>query len=175
MRKLKLYIAISLDGYIAKPDGSVEWLESLPNPENTDYGYAAFYETTDTLLMGHATYKVLQGFNIPWPYPGRKVFIFTRNSALNGNDEVKYVSGDIVAFTQNLKTTAGKDIWLVGGGEINMVCLQAGLIDEIWVHIMPVVLGEGIPLLAHAPFEKRLQLQRSKVYASGAIEAVYTL
>jgi len=175
MRKLKLYIAISLDGYIAKPDGSVEWLESLPNPEHTDYGYTAFYETVDTLLMGNATYKVLQGFNIPWPYPGREVYVFTRDHTLAGNDEVKYVSGDIVTFIQKLKDGNGKDIWLVGGGQVNMVCLQAGLIDEIWVHIMPVVLGEGIPLLAHAPFEKRLQLQRSKVYASGAIEAVYTL
>lgn len=172
MRKVKLYIAISLDGYIADENGQLAWLTGFPNPEKTDYGFADFLATTDTMLLGYRTYEHILQLAETYPHPDHTNYVFTR-SERPAAPYVTFVHGeDIPGFVKQLKSQPGKDIWLVGGGELNAVMLAHDLIDEITLHIMPVALGKGRPLFSGKAFEKRFKVERTKVYASGAIESV---
>ena len=175
MRKIILYIAASLNGKIARPDGSVDWPEKLPNPENTDHGFAAFYDSIDTTIQGGKTYRQIISWNIEFPYIGKTNYVVTRNQNLENNGHVEFVTENPVEFFQNFKKQDGKDIWLIGGGQINTLFLNAGLIDEIRVFIMPVILSSGIELFEMLPDEKMLELTSTKEYASGAVELVYKL
>ena len=175
MRTVQLYIAISLDGFIAKPDGDVKWLEEIPNPDKTDHGYADFYADLDTTLMGFKTYDKVLGYGIENPYPTTTNYVFSRNSSHADNDEYRFISQDPVEFTKQLKAQPGKNIWLIGGGQINTLLLNAGLIDEFLVFVMPIILGKGIPLFGGAVQEQSLALQESKIYTTGAMMLRYTL
>lgn len=145
MKKIKLYIAASLDGYIARPDGDLDWLTKAPNPEAEDFGYNKFLETVDTTLMGNETYKWLLNQGVEDPYPGLKNYVFTRNST-ESTGFVEYVNDEPASFAMQIREGNGKDIFLVGGGVIIASILAAGLIDEIHLTIVPVFLGKGIPL-----------------------------
>jgi dihydrofolate reductase len=173
MRKVILYIAQSLDGWIARPDGRLDWLDAVPNPDQSDYGYASFIEQVDTVLMGNKTYRWVVEAGVPDPYPGKKSYVFTRQTGLPPSDFVEYVTEDPADFVQKLKALEGKDIWMTGGGQLNAILLGAGLIDELQVFVMPVILGEGIPLSAGLPSDTRLRLIRTETFASGAILLVY--
>jgi dihydrofolate reductase len=173
MRKLKIYIAISLNGKIARADGQVDWLETIPNPEKSDYGYYDFYASIDTTIQGHKTYAQLLAWDIPFPYADKKNYVFTRNPNHQDTKEVSFVSEDHLAFTEKLKTGGGKDIWLIGGGQINTLLLNAGLVDELIVHIMPIILPDGLPLFGGIPRESQLRLLSSKSYAGGVVESRY--
>jgi dihydrofolate reductase len=171
MRKIVLYIAASLDGYIARPDGSTEWLHderySLPNE---DYGYSSFLKTIDTTLMGHSTYKVILGFDMPFPYPDKSNYVFSRSATHAAAEHVTFVSDDVVAFVEQLKQQPGKAMWLIGGGQINTLLLNATLIDEIILTYIPIVLGQGIPLFAAGAQETQLQVTNSKSYGNGFVQ-----
>lgn len=148
MRKVRLYIAQSLDGFIAREDGKVDWLEVEPGGEEpgTDYGYAEFLAQIDTTLMGYNTYREILGFGIPFPYPDKTNYVFSRNHKKEDENPVEFISSDATGFVANLKSDSGKDIWLIGGAELNRVLLDAGLIDEIIVTTKSTLLGSGIPL-----------------------------
>ncbi len=162
MKKLKLYIASSLDGFIAREDGNLKWLTEAPNPDNDDHGYAAFLETVDTVLMGNSTHKWVVAEGIADPYPDMKNFVFTRGEArVDGN--INYINDDPVAFTTELKKGSGKDIFLVGGGELIKQLLSAGLIDQMIIFIVPVVLGRGIRLFPESDTPLTLNYQTKEV------------
>jgi dihydrofolate reductase len=174
MALLKLYSAMSLDGFIAKSDGDVSWLEEFPQPaEPTDYGYADFYASIGTTLMGNATCRFVQNYGGPFPYPDRQNFVFTRNSRLTDTEYVRYVSEDPATFVAGLKARETADIWLVGGGQINTACWNAGLIDELILTVMPIVLGTGIPLLAPPADTGKLRLRDHRVYPNGVVSLTY--
>ena len=127
MRKIKLYIATSLDGKIARPDGGLDW---LPDPaddayKHEDYGYDELLSSVDTTLMGYKTYEVCLGFG-DWAYKDQLTYVFSRNPERKMIPEAKLVTEDPVEFTRKLKQTAGKDIWLIGGGEIIRLLHDAG-------------------------------------------------
>lgn len=168
MRKISLYIATSLDNCIARPDGGLDWLFA---PEGEDYGYEAFLAETDTVLMGAKTYEAVQGFGIDNPYPEQKSYVFTRQNRLP-SPHVEYVTEDIPTFVRRLKEQPGKTIWLVGGGQINTILLNAGLIDEIILFIQPVVLGEGLPLFAGVGLTTWYELQSCISYPSGMVRLI---
>lgn len=174
MRKIILYIAMSLDGKIARPDGRVDWLDAIPNHEKLDYGYTDFYQSFDTTLQGYTTYQTILNFGIPFPYPDKKNYVFTTKTNLDKTEYVDFVSGDIISFIHNLKSEAGKDIWLIGGGKLNTALFNANLIDEMQVFVMPVVLGEGIPLFGLVPKEAMLRLADHKAFSSGVVLLKYT-
>jgi len=171
--KIKLYIAMSLDGFIAKPDGSVDWLHELPNPTNTDHGYADFYASITTTLMGYKTYQQILDWGIDFPYPDKTNYVFTRKQGLDDTEYVKFVASDAVKFIQQLKQEAGGDIWLVGGAQLNSVLWDAGLIDEWQVFIMPTILGQGVPMLAGKPEIGQLSLVESTAFPTGAVRLTY--
>lgn len=175
MRKVKLYIAMSLDGKIADRQGAVDWLEQVPNPQNTDYGYSDFLRTIDTTIMGNDTYKEVLKLSPVFPYTEKTNYVLTRDSSLKDNDQVKYISEDPIDFIRNLKNTPGKDLWLIGGGQVNTLLHTANLIDEYLVYLMPVVVGAGIPLFADSPARQFLDLVRTETYSSGVTCLHYKL
>lgn len=173
MRKIKLYIAQSLNGKIAQSNGSVDWLESIPNPDKLDYGYADFYNSVDTTIQGNKTYQQIMSWGIDFPYPDKKNYVLTRNSSLKNTEFVDFISENTIDFLRNLKNQEGKDIWLVGGGSINTMLFNENLIDEIQVFVMPIILSEGIEVFEALPKQNNLELIESKSYPTGAVELNY--
>ena len=173
MRKTKLYIAISLNGKIAKLDGSVDWLESIPNPDKIDHGYSDFYKSIDTTVQGNNTYKQILSWEIDFPYPDKKNYVFTNNKESVNTKFVDFVSENHIDFIKQLKKEKGKDIWIVGGGKLNTIFLNENLIDEIHVFVMPIVLNDGIELFESIPKETKLKLIESKPYITGVVEIKY--
>ena len=163
MRKLKLYIAASLDGKIARPNHEIDWLPPL---EEYDYGYAEFMKGVDAIVMGYKTYEVCAGLG-EWAYKDKTSYIFSRNSNRQLIPEAQLITEKPVEFVKNLKQTEGKDIWLLGGGEIITLLHDAGLIDEYILAFIPVILGEGIELFPGIKKQENLKLQRHQVYENG--------
>lgn len=167
MRRLKLFIAASLDGYIAGPNGEIDWLENAADP--ADYGYREFYDSIDTTLMGNNTYKlmnILGGSS----YSDKTNYVFTRGIAPAATNHFQFISGDIAAFARSLKQQLGKDIWLVGGGQVNTIMLNEGLIDDIILTVFPLVLGEGISLFALGAKRSSFKTLNCRSYETGLIQ-----
>lgn len=173
MRRIKLYIAASLDGKIAKPDGDVAWLDTIPNPENDDYGYAEFHKSIDTTLMGYNTYRKVLQFDVPFPYPDTRNYVLTRDTGRKDTDEVTFLSGDVTGAVRELRQEDGKDIWLIGGGQINTLLFNEHLIDEMMIFVMPVVIGNGIGLFEGQTVERSLRRVDCRAYASGVVRLTY--
>ncbi|GEM01484.1 Dihydrofolate reductase [Halolactibacillus halophilus] len=156
-RKVVLFIASSLDGYIATEEESLDWLMRVEG--EGDNGFSEFYDTIDTVLMGKKTYDWVMRQDLEvFPYKGNATFVFTR-SAVKDTDDVSFVNKDIESFLHYLKNIDGKNIWLVGGGDLVQSFLQAALIDEIIMIVAPTLLGEGIPLFKKqkAPVDLKLK------------------
>lgn len=167
MRKLILYIASSLDGYIARKSGDVDWLFT-----DQDYGYTDFFASVDTVLMGRNTYEQVLSFG-EYPYQESQGFVFSRTQQGDRNLQVEFISSDLVPFIQSLKSVTGKDIWLVGGGQIIQSCLQSNLIDKFVISLHPIVLGEGIPLFPSPLTTKSLILQHCQSFETGLVQLTY--
>ncbi|MCR9290421.1 dihydrofolate reductase family protein [Saprospiraceae bacterium] len=165
MRKVVLYSACSIDNYIARKDGAIDWLFS-----DSHYGYFEFLATIDTTLMGNKTYQQILSFDGEFPYKDLNNFAFTRKKDQKDTDYVKIISKDIEGFVKELKAQKGKTIWLIGGGEINSILLEAGLIDEMVLSIHPIILGEGIPLFAGNPSQSDFILSECKTFPSGLVQ-----
>lgn len=172
MRKIIAYIAISADGFIARPDGNVGWLDR-PTTAG-DYGIGAFYKSIDTVVMGRRTYDIALKLGQK-SYPGKRNYIFSRTRRASRTPDVEFVRGDIKDFARGLRGTKGKNIWLVGGAELIGAFLDACEIDEFVIHVIPVFIGEGIPLInprhRHAP----LSLVDCKSYPDGVVQLQYSV
>lgn len=154
--KLIFYGAISVDGYIARENHSLDWLIGTEGEE--DIGISDFIETVDTILMGRKTYEqILILFPEEFPYKGKKCYVFS-HSLTGSNDVVEFINDDIVGFTRNLKNKDDKRIWIVGGGQVLYPLLQAKLIDEFIIQIAPSIIGRGIPLFMPGDSETKLTL-----------------
>ena len=174
MSQIVLYIACSLDGFIARPDGNIDWLTVLPNPENTDHDYGAFLSTIGTTVMGRKTYDELLGFGIEWPYNGIQTYILTKNPDLKiVSPETDLLTGDVAGFISRLKENSEKDIWLIGGGQIITYFLNHDLVDKMMITFIPVILGEGIPLFPAKPVESCWTLVETKSFSTGAVTITY--
>ena len=173
MPRIKLYIACSLDGFIAREDGSIDWLTKYENNPETDYGYSEFYASIGTVLMGRKTYEQVLGFG-EWPYWEKKAYVFTRQKEpLRREKNVEFASGDIAEFTRQLKEKENQDIWLVGGSQLIKVFLEEDLVQDLIVFVVPIILGGGIPLFDHIGKEIRLRSRRIEKYENGLIRVEY--
>jgi len=162
MRKVVLYIATSLDGYIAGEDDSLDWLFRVEG--EGDNGYSEFYETVDTILMGRKTYdQVLILENGKFPYQNKKCYVFS-HTITGSNENVEFVNGDIVSLVNEWKKQEGKNIWIEGGGELLHFFLKEKLVDEIRVTVAPAIIGKGIPLFKKGDYEMDLVLKGIKKY-----------
>ncbi len=167
MRPLSLFIACSLDGYTARPDGGIDWLFS-----DQDYGYREFYAGIDTVVMGRKTYDTALGFG-EYPYPGTRGYVFTR-APRAPDAHVEFVSGDVARFIAELKRASGRKIWLVGGGEIIAECLRAHLVDEYEIFVHPVLLGAGVALFPAGFPQRALRCAGTRHFETGLVQLSYT-
>lgn len=171
--RIKLYIACSLDGYIARKDGSIDWLTEYDNNSQPDYGYSDFYASIGRVLMGRKTYEQVLGFG-DWPYAEKKTYVFTgQNKPLRREKNVEFVSGDIGEFARRLKENTDEDIWLVGGSQLIKIFLGEGLVQDMIVFIVPIILGGGIPLFDGIGKEIRLRTGRVERYENGLVKVEY--
>lgn len=170
-RKLCLFIAMSLDGYIAKPDGDISFLDEM-NQEGEDYGYTVYIETVDTVILGRKTYDKILSMGNESFYGERQVYVITRTPRVNSGNATFY-SGDLTDLVQSLKNQPGKNIYCDGGAEIIDQLLHKNLIDEMTVSIIPVLLGEGIRLFGGNFPEQKLQLSGCKTFEKGLVQLHY--
>ncbi len=174
MAKTILYIATSLDGFIARPDGALDWLTSIPNPAIGDYGYTELLTSIGATIIGRLTYDQIIGFGIDWPYTGMKTYVVTKNKELEiKSPDTVLLTDNIKAFVVSLKAKSQKDIWLVGGGKLVTAFINQGLIDKMILTIIPKTIGEGIPLFAGKPKERTWRLIESKTFDTGVVNLVY--
>src|SRR5262249_3585927 len=175
-RKIIVYIATSADGYIARPDGDVEWLNRRPR---ADYGIRALYATIDTILWGRKTHDWALDYhagkaNTKGVLVARGAnYVFSRNPAARLAPGVEFVSEAVGAFAQRLRATPGRHIWLMGGGGLIASFLDAGEIDEFDIHVVPVFIGEGIPLVAPRHRDIPLLLRSTRRYPDGVVRLRY--
>ncbi|KAA6330887.1 hypothetical protein EZS27_020462, partial [termite gut metagenome] len=161
MKKIILYIATSLDGRIAEPDGGLEWLTGFPNPEKIDYGYKDLLDSVDTVIMGGRTYRELLNIDVIWPYSKQMTYVVSHHD-WGVKENIRFITDNVIETISELRNQAGKDIWLVGGGELISMLLAADLIDEMRICYIPVILGCGIPLFPEQAKESAWELTGSK-------------
>lgn len=172
-RKILVYIATSADGYIARLDDSVDWLNTR-NPG--DYGMGAFFKTIDTILWGHKTYEIgLEMEGGLGVYGSIKNYVFSRRPPKKHAPDVEFVNQPINEFAQRLRASPGKNIWMMGGGGIIASFLDAGEIDEFIIHVIPTFIGQGIPLIAPKHRLVPLKLLSVRDYADGVLRLHYAV
>ncbi len=169
MRRVLYSVACSLDGYIARLDHSVDWL-----PEGGDYGLEASFATIDTALIGRKTHDFMVKHG-QFSMPGLENYVFSRNPAPPSYPGVHWVSTDAEALVRKLKEQSGKDIWLIGGSDLAQTLFHARLIDEVSLTIIPVLLGDGIPLFPKIKFDIPLNLIEQKAYPDGVLTLRYSV
>jgi dihydrofolate reductase len=171
-RNVIVHIATSADGYIARPDGDLEWLTSRPKPEGF-YGLSAFMRSIDTKLFGRKTYEWSLRMGATFDSKSRNV-VFSRHAPpANAPSGVEFVNGAIGPFVRRLREQPGKDIWLMGGGELIASFLDARAIDEFVMSVVPVFIGDGIPLIARRHLNVPLDLQSVERFEDGMVQLHY--
>lgn len=175
MRKVVLYIAMSLDGYIADSRGAVDWLNGHSDTEENIDTYSTFIKNVDTVVMGWNTYHQITTELSPneWIYKDLTSYVVTHRP-LPSTENIKFVQDNPCSIVQKLKPEQGKDIWICGGGQVIHPLVQNGLIDEYYISIIPTILGSGIRLFENIPNEIKLKLTHTQSY-NGITELIYVI
>lgn len=163
-----LFIAASLDGYIAGPDDDLSWLFT-----DADYGFADFYAGVDTLVMGRGTYDVVCTFG-EWPYAAKRTIVVSRRGDVEvDTPNTEVFSADLPSLVEKLKETNCENVWLVGGGELVRSFLEQGLLDRITVSMHPILLGKGVPLFPGGFRRTLLLLESTQEFEGGLVQLNY--
>ncbi|NQD36697.1 dihydrofolate reductase [Permianibacter sp. IMCC34836] len=162
-----LFIAMSLDGFIAGPNDEIDWLFT-----DQDYGFTPFFDSVDTLIMGRRSYDLSCSFD-EWPYPGKRTIVWTREAGKRWDPRVRFATAAPELLIAEAHARGSRGIWLLGGGQLVRAALAAQQIDEIRLAIHPVILGAGIPLFPPGTARTSLQLLQSTAYDSGLLIAHY--
>lgn len=168
--RCSVFIATSLDGYIARPDGTFDFLSVVERP-GEDYGFADFFATVDALVIGRNTYETALGFP-EWPYAGKRCIVLTHRDAPSVHGE-QFFAGKPAALVDQLALSGAQRLYIDGGAVIRQFWVD-GLIDDLTLSVVPVLLGSGIALFGSELPEQPLQLQASKAYDSGLVQLTYT-
>jgi dihydrofolate reductase len=172
MRRVRYNVAASLDGFIAGPDGSFDW---IPNDPAVDF--AALFANVDAVLLGRRSYELVQSQGSggeAWP-AGSKLYVFSRTLRAEDHPGVTVVDRDAGAAVAALRAAEGGDIWLFGGGALFASLIAAGQVDRVEVTVVPVLLGAGVPLFPGDGTRAALQLESTKRYPSGMVTLVYNV
>jgi len=169
MRQIRYVVAMSLDGYIAGPKGEADWIIMDP-----DIDFGALFNKFDTVLVGRRTFEGMAGAG-DGSMPGMKTFVFSSTMKQADHPGVTVVGGKPEETLHALKKKPGKDIWLFGGGMLFRSLAEAGLVDTVEVAIVPVLLGEGIPLLPSPAGRIKLALRHHKIYKTGIVSLEYAV
>ena len=176
MRKIIVYIATSADGFIARKDGGIDWLDR-PRPKG-NYGMAEFWKSIDVIVMGRKTYDltvkfVEDGRASADMFRGIKHYVFSRKPPKKVLPGFEFVKEPIKQFAQKLRSQKGKDIMMMGGGGMIASFLDAGEIDEFQISVIPIFIGEGIPLIAARHRTVPLKLLSTKKFPDGVVRLHY--
>jgi dihydrofolate reductase len=173
-------MAASLDGYIARKDGSVDWLETsdeFVDGDTMDPGFVeAFLKTIDCFVMGSRTYETALRFEAQgqgWSYGDKPTFVLTSRKLPRSRDNVEFYSGDLAQLVNGRLRPTFRSIWFVGGGIVSAECLRLGLADEVRYSILPILIGEGIPFFEKLDKDIALHLAEVKAYKNGMVELLY--
>jgi dihydrofolate reductase len=164
-----VYIAVSLDGFIARDDGSLDWLDAMQVP-GEDYGYAEFYSTIDTVVLGRATYNKVLTFG-EWPFAGRRVIVLTHRALTSDRGERAH-EGSLARLLNSLVVEGARRVY-VDGGQASRQGLREGLVDELTLSSVPVMLGTGRPLFERGLPASEWTLQATRRFASGLVQSRY--
>ncbi|HBT75763.1 MAG TPA: dihydrofolate reductase [Planctomycetaceae bacterium] len=172
--KLSMYVAISLDGFIAKSDGNIDWLTEHGSQEDleNDDGYKNFLASVDVLVMGGKTYRQMLTFG-EWPYRGKKCVVVSRTETKTDLPDISFTTDSPQQIVERLQNEGCRHVWVMGGGEIHSLFLRAGLIDEMRIFVMPKILGEGIPLFAPPIPDAHWTLLSQKEWQANIVELHY--
>jgi dihydrofolate reductase len=171
-RKIIVHIATSADGYIARSDGNIDWLTTRPAPKGF-YGISAFMRSIDAKILGRKTFDLSVEMGAHFSANDR-YYVFSRQPVpVSVPPGVKFVSLPIGAFAKSLREQSGKDIWMMGGGDIIASFLDEDAIDEFIISIVPIFIGEGIPLIAARHREVPLMLRSVKSFPDGVVQVHY--
>lgn len=168
MRKVVYSVAMSLDGYIARRSGEYDWI-----PEEPAIDWDEFLDRFDTVLMGRKTYEVVERQGSAGPTAGMRTIVFSETLEDERHPEAEVVAGDAARVIGELREEEGKDLWLMGGGELFRSLLEAGLVDEVEVAVVPILLGGGIRFLPPTQAGASLELKGTTEYPSGLVVLSY--
>jgi dihydrofolate reductase len=176
MRRIIVHIATSADGFIARRDGGIDWLDRAKG----SYGMGTFWKSIDTILWGRKTYEMVlkfvkEGKASPDMYGGVKNYVFSHRPPKKVLDGFEFVKEPIKKFAKRLRAQKGKNIWMMGGGEIIASFLDESEIDEFIIHVIPVFIGEGIPLIAPRHRTVPLKLLSIKKFPDGVVRLHYAV
>jgi dihydrofolate reductase len=178
--QVTIHMAASLDGFIARKDGRVDWLETadeFAGGDTLDPGFVeAFLKTIDCYVMGSRTYETALGFEAQgfrWAYGDKPTFVLTSRDLPRTRDTVEFHTGDLTQFVNGRLRPAFRSIWFVGGGVVCAECLRLGLADEVRYAILPVLIGDGIPFFPKLDGDIALHLAEVRAYKSGMVELRY--
>ena len=178
--RITIHMAASLDGFVARKDGSVDWLETsdeFPDGDTLEPEFVeAFLKTIDCYVMGSRTYETALRFDtegLGWSYGDKPTFVLTSRELPRTRDTVEFYSGDLVEFVNERLRPRFGSIWFVGGSEVFAECFRLGLVDEVRYTILPILIGDGIPFFGVLDGDVALHLAEVNAYASGMVELRY--
>lgn len=169
--KVSMYVAVSIDGFIARKDNSIDWLSDIG--EETDFGYQDFYRSVDAICMGNRTYQQIAAASA-WPYGDKPAWVYSRAPFASVKPNVYMTLLPPEKFAEQLRREGKQHLWVMGGGEIHTIFLNAGLVDEIRLFVMPIALGEGIPLFSPQVIERRWKLTSVEAWPGDVGELRYS-
>src|SRR5438874_114204 len=178
--RVTIHMAASLDGFIARKDGRVDWIEisdEFAGGDTLDPGFVeAFLKTIDCYVMGSRTYETALSFEargFGWSYGDKPTFVLTSRNLPRPRDTVKFYSGDLVQFVNEQLRPVFRSVWFVGGGVVSGECLRLGLADEVRYSILPILIGDGISFFEKLDRDIPFHLAEVKAYKSGMVELCY--
>lgn len=178
--RVTIHMAASLDGFIARADGSVDWLETndeFPEGDSMDPAFVeAFLASIDCYVMGSRTYETALGFEargLGWSYGEKPTFVLTRRALPRVRESVEFCSGSLAQIVNEKLRPAYRNIWFVGGGALSGECLRLGLADELRYSILPILIGDGISFFDRLDEDVALHLKEVKAYKSGMVALCY--
>ena len=178
--RVTIHMAATLDGFIARKDGRVDWMETsdeFPDGESLDPEFVeAFLKTIDCYVMGSRTYETALSFEAKgfgWSYGDKSTFVLTRRDLPRTRDTVEFYSGDLARLVNERLRPAFRSIWFVGGGAVSGECLRLGLADEVRYSVLPILIGDGIRFFEKLDKDVALHLAEVKAYKSGTVALCY--
>lgn len=173
MARIIGYIATSLDGFIAAPDESLAWLTERRDMELGEYDYNLFIKRIRTVVMGRGTYDWLVANNIPWPYGDQRTIVVTSRPLPDPIGPLE-TRTDIDALVAELRGYDDGDVWMLGGGQLQMAFIERGALDEIEVYVISQLLGGGYPLFPPTGFSKSIKLLSATSLGTGCVRLHYS-